>query len=85
MILEHVWDSSTDQFTNTVDVHVRFLRRKLGESRRRKLIHTIHGYGYKFEPVRQNKKKKSEQPKASGQADELKDEPRAKPADSPDI
>jgi two-component system, OmpR family, response regulator len=31
MILEHVWDINTDPFTNTVEVHIRFLRRKLDE------------------------------------------------------
>ena len=93
MILEHVWDSSTDQFTNTVDVHVRFLRRKLGEDRRRKLIHTIHGYGYKFETIKQKEKKKREQPKTSERSDELKEVSRgksdvelpAKPKKSPNI
>src|ERR1051325_9000211 len=31
MILEHVWDMNTDPFTNTVDVHVRFLRQKIDD------------------------------------------------------
>lgn len=48
MILEHVWDTDTDQFTNTVDVHISFLRRKLGKARST-LIKTVHGYGYKLE------------------------------------
>ena len=25
MILEHVWDMNADPFTNTVDVHIRYL------------------------------------------------------------
>jgi two-component system copper resistance phosphate regulon response regulator CusR len=49
MTLEHVWDINTDQFTNTVEVHILFLRRKLAEGFKRKLIKTVHGYGYKFE------------------------------------
>jgi DNA-binding response OmpR family regulator len=49
MILEHVWETSTDPFTNTVDVHVRFLRKKIDEDQEQKLIKTIHGYGYKIE------------------------------------
>lgn len=49
MILEHVWDMNADPFTNTVDVHVRFLRAKIDEGHRRKLIKTVHGYGYKIE------------------------------------
>ncbi len=28
MILEQVWDINTDLFTNTVEVHIRFLRRR---------------------------------------------------------
>jgi two-component system OmpR family response regulator len=49
MILENVWDMNMDPFTNTVDVHVRMLRKKLqGPSRRGKLIHTVHGMGYRF-------------------------------------
>ena len=49
MILEHVWDMSADPFTNTVDVHVRFLREKIDEGHAKKLLHTVHGYGYKME------------------------------------
>jgi DNA-binding response OmpR family regulator len=49
MIMEHVWDANADPFTNTVDVHVRFLRQKVDSGHRQKLIKTVHGYGYKFE------------------------------------
>ncbi len=49
MILEHVWDMNADPFTNTVDVHVRFLRAKIDEGQSHKLIKTVHGYGYKME------------------------------------
>jgi len=49
MILDHVWESTGDPFTNTVDVHVRFLRRKIDQDEQRKLIHTVHGHGYKIE------------------------------------
>ena len=47
MILEYVWDMNTDPFTNTVDTHVRLLRKKL-ETKRRVFIHTIPKRGYKF-------------------------------------
>lgn len=47
MILEHVWDMNADPFTNTVDVHIRQLRHKLGAGAMR-LVQTVHGYGYKF-------------------------------------
>ncbi len=49
MILEHVWDINADPFTNTVDVHVRFLRSKMDEPFKRKLLHTVRGFGYKLE------------------------------------
>lgn len=49
MILENVWDVNADPFTNTVDVHVSFLRTKIDRGRRHKLISTVYGYGYKME------------------------------------
>lgn len=49
MILEHVWEITTDPFTNTVDVHIRYLRRKIDEGFKKALIKTIHGHGYKIE------------------------------------
>lgn len=45
-ILSHVWDESTDPFSNTVDVHIRFLRRKIDDHYSPKLIHTVRGKGY---------------------------------------
>lgn len=47
MILEYVWDINIDPFTNTVDTHVRLLRKKL-EKGRRTFIHTVPKRGYKF-------------------------------------
>jgi two-component system OmpR family response regulator len=49
MILEHVWDMNADPFTNTVDVHIRYLRQKIDEGYQQKLIKTVHGCGYKIE------------------------------------
>jgi two-component system, OmpR family, response regulator len=49
MILEHVWDMNADPFTNTVDVHIRFLREKIDIGHKKKLIKTVHGFGYKIE------------------------------------
>ena len=48
MILEHVWDTEVDELSNTVDVHMSFLRRKIDEGRRKPLIRTVHGCGYKM-------------------------------------
>jgi len=44
-ILTHVWDKDIDSFTNTVDVHIASLRRKLGDQEG-KFIKTIHCIGY---------------------------------------
>lgn len=49
-LLREVWDVDIDYFGNTVDVHIRFLRNKLDEGFKKKLIQTVHGYGYKFDP-----------------------------------
>ena len=49
MILDHAWDSSSDLFTNTIDVHINSLREKIDKPYDKKLIKTIHGTGYKME------------------------------------
>ncbi len=48
-ILEKVWDINTDPLTNTIDVHVRYLRKKIDDGHKTKLIHTVPGRGYKIE------------------------------------
>jgi two-component system copper resistance phosphate regulon response regulator CusR len=47
MMLEYVWDMNTDPFTNTVDTHIRLLRKKL-ESKKHRFIHTVPKRGYRF-------------------------------------
>ena len=47
-ILTHVWDENADPFSNTVDVHIRFLRKKLEKYRADHLIATIKGVGYRL-------------------------------------
>jgi len=49
MILDHIWDSSYDSFTNVVDVHVNYLRKKIDKPFQKHLIKTIHGTGYKLD------------------------------------
>jgi two-component system copper resistance phosphate regulon response regulator CusR len=46
-IYEHVWDERYDGLSNTLEVHVMELRRKL-ENRGPRLIHTLRGRGYLF-------------------------------------
>lgn len=45
-ITERVWDMNFDSDTNTVDVAVRRLRKKVDDPFPHKLIHTIRGMGY---------------------------------------
>lgn len=48
-ILDHLWDFNFDSFSNVVDVHVKNLRRKLGDnSRKDRIIETVRGAGYRL-------------------------------------
>jgi DNA-binding response OmpR family regulator len=46
-IYDHVWDENFDLLSNTLEVHVKELRRKL-EARGPRLIQTLRGRGYLF-------------------------------------
>lgn len=48
MIIEHVWKLSPDTMTNVVDVYVNYLRKKIDDGAKTKLIHTVRGVGYEF-------------------------------------
>lgn len=50
MILEQVWDFNSKAHSNTVGTHISSLRRKVDKGYKKKLIHTIHGVGYKLIP-----------------------------------
>ena len=52
MILGHVWDMNADPFTNTVDTHVRLLRKKL-DNKKETYIQTVPKRGYRFSPMAQ--------------------------------
>lgn len=43
-LLSHVWGGSIDELSNTVDVHIRYLRKKLGPTAN--YIKTVKGVGY---------------------------------------
>jgi DNA-binding response OmpR family regulator len=45
VLLEHVWDSDVDPFSNIVSVTMTRLRRKLGDP---PLIETVIGKGYRM-------------------------------------
>lgn len=48
-LLEHVWDTNADPFTNTIETHIANLRRKLKSRGQREVIHTVSGTGYTIE------------------------------------
>ncbi len=50
-LLERVWGYDFEGDERTVDVHVRRIRKRLEEERGLgNVLHTVHGFGYKFSP-----------------------------------
>jgi two-component system copper resistance phosphate regulon response regulator CusR len=49
LIASRVWDMNFDSDSNVVDVAVRRLRQKIDEPFATRLIHTVHGVGYRCE------------------------------------
>ncbi len=47
-LLEHAWDFNYPAFSNTVDVHVKNLRKKLESTATEARIETVRGVGYRF-------------------------------------
>lgn len=47
-LLDAVWGYDEVPYTRTVDVHVAWLRQKLGDSKKQELIVTVRGRGYKY-------------------------------------
>lgn len=47
-IAEHVWDLHFDPMSNTIDVFINFLRKKIGETPSKSKIETIRGTGYRL-------------------------------------
>src|SRR4030042_721425 len=45
-IAEHVWNYDFDYSSNIVEVYIRYLRRKIDNNPKSKLIHTVRGTGY---------------------------------------
>lgn len=48
MVIEHVWDMNYDSMSNVVDAFISTLRKKVDKNSPRKLIHTLHGVGFKI-------------------------------------
>lgn len=45
-IAEHVWNYDFEYNSNIVEVYIRYLRKKLDDGYKNKLIHTVRGAGY---------------------------------------
>lgn len=45
-ISEHVWDIHFDNESNVIDVYINFLRKKIDQGFKTKLLHTVVGTGY---------------------------------------
>jgi DNA-binding response OmpR family regulator len=47
-LIRHAWQDQEDPWTNTIDVHIKYLRDKLDRPFDRALIKTVHGLGYRL-------------------------------------
>lgn len=47
-LIKHAWYGSEDPWTNTIDVHIKYLRDKLDKPFERPIIQTVHGLGYRL-------------------------------------
>lgn len=52
ILSSHAWRENEDPWTNTIDVHIKYLRDKIDRPFARPLIKTVHGLGYKLEAPR---------------------------------
>jgi DNA-binding response OmpR family regulator len=50
MLLSEAWGYDTETTTRTVDVHMAWLRQKLGEKEKPRHLLTVRGFGYRFIP-----------------------------------
>jgi two-component system OmpR family response regulator len=51
ILMKRVWQDQDGLWTNTVDVHIKYLRDKIDKPFGSNLIKTVHGLGYKLETV----------------------------------
>jgi two-component system OmpR family response regulator len=49
ILTSYAWHANEHPWTNTVDVHIKYLRDKIDRPFDRPLIKTVHGLGYKLE------------------------------------
>lgn len=51
MLMEHVWNAESDPFSNTIEAHILNVRKKIDKVKKRRLIHTVPGRGYKIDMI----------------------------------
>jgi DNA-binding response OmpR family regulator len=47
-IYVHLWDFAANSLSNIIDVHIKNLRKKLGDDRNEKILETVRGVGYRL-------------------------------------
>ena len=47
-IFVHLWDFADNSLSNTIDVHIKNLRKKIDDQKNDKLLETVRGVGYKI-------------------------------------
>lgn len=47
-LIKHAWHGAEDPWTNTIDVHIKYLRDKLDRPFDTPIIQTVHGLGYRL-------------------------------------
>ncbi len=52
-LTRYAWSDGEDPWTNTVDVHIKYLRDKVDRPFEQQLIETVHGLGYRLKPFQQ--------------------------------
>jgi len=57
ILTNYAWRENEDAWTNTIDVHIKYLRDKIDRPFTTPLIKTVHGFGYKLETSNQGSKK----------------------------
>jgi DNA-binding response OmpR family regulator len=50
VLLDTVWGGTTGSYTNSVDLYIHYLRKKLDREGEPSRIRTVHGTGYTFDP-----------------------------------
>lgn len=49
-LIEKVWDMNLDPFSNTLETHILRLRKKIGDTKQKRIIKNISGRGYQINP-----------------------------------